>query len=264
MACMICCARRTPAGDAKVLDFGLAKAFDTNTSNPNLSNSPTLATMAGTSAGVILGTAAYMSPEQASGRRVDRRSDIWSFGVVLCEVLRGKQLFRGDTAAHVLADVFRAPIDFSQLPKETLRGIIELLRRCLDRDIRTRLRDIGEARIAIQNPREEPETERAAPQLKRSSWAIQILAALGWISAVSLAAWVFLRPAPSLHMTRFEIYAPEGSKLPLGTPAPSPDGRWIAYTVTDMDGLRRIHLRSMDSIESRVLPGTETAVHPFW
>src|SRR5262249_9548856 len=88
----------TPSGDVKVLDFGLAKAFDTNSSNPNLSDSPTLASMAGTSAGVILGTAAYMSPEQASGRSVDRRSDIWSFGVVLFEMLTGKQLFTGDTA----------------------------------------------------------------------------------------------------------------------------------------------------------------------
>src|SRR5262249_30812190 len=138
----------------------------------------------------------YMSPEQASGRRVDRRSDIWSFGVVLCEVLTGKQLFTGDTAAQVLADVLRAPVDFSQVPKETPQRIIELLKRCLDRDVRTRLRDIGEARITIHNAREEPEAERAVLRPKRSSWAIPILAALGWISAVSLAAWVLRRPAP--------------------------------------------------------------------
>ena len=100
--------------------------------------------MAATEAGVILGTAAYMSPEQAAGKRVDKRSDIWSFGVVLWEMLTGKRLFSGgETVSHILADVLRAPIDFGQLPSSTPVPVAELLRRCLDRDVKTRLRDIG-------------------------------------------------------------------------------------------------------------------------
>src|SRR6202030_2920815 len=109
---------------------------------------PTL-TMGATEAGVILGTAGYMSPEQAAGKPVDRRADIWSFGVVLWEMLMGQGLFTGETISHTLADVLRGPIDFEKLPKETPRTIRELLRRCLDRDVKTRLRDIGEARVAI-------------------------------------------------------------------------------------------------------------------
>src|SRR5438034_1394953 len=102
---------------------------------------PTL-TMGGTEAGIILGTADYMSPEQASGRRVDRRADIWSFGVVLWEMLTGQRLFDGETISHTLAEVLRGPIDFDKLPKETPRVVRDLLRRCLDRDVKTRLRDI--------------------------------------------------------------------------------------------------------------------------
>jgi serine/threonine protein kinase len=113
--------------------------------------------MGATEAGVILGTASYMSPEQASGKRVDRRADIWSFGVVLWEMLAGRRLFEGgETVSHTLADVLRAEIDFSKLPSSTPAPIRELLKRCLDRDLKTRLRDIGEARIAIQKHLADP------------------------------------------------------------------------------------------------------------
>jgi serine/threonine-protein kinase len=138
-------------GAVKVLDLGLATALPgSDRDAPSNANSPTL-TMGATEAGMILGTAAYMSPEQASGRKVDKRADIWSFGVVLWEMLTGRRLFDGgETVSHTLADVLRAEIDFKKLPSETPVPIRELLKRCLDRDVKTRLRDIGEARIAIQ------------------------------------------------------------------------------------------------------------------
>jgi len=140
----------TPAGVVKVLDFGLAAVEQNPVSLSDPSNSPTL-TMRATQAGMIMGTAAYMSPEQAAGKPVDKRADIWSFGVVLFELLTGHQLFgEGETISHTLADVLRAPIDFDKLPKETPKAIRDLLRRCLDRDVRKRLRDIGEARVGIE------------------------------------------------------------------------------------------------------------------
>jgi serine/threonine protein kinase len=133
----------THAGLVKVLDFGLAAVAQGSASpDINVTNSPTL-TMAATRAGLILGTAAYMSPEQAAGKPVDRRADIWSFGVIVWEMLTGKRLFDGETISHTLADVLRAEIDFAKLPRETPPAVREILRRCLDRDVRNRLRDIG-------------------------------------------------------------------------------------------------------------------------
>ncbi len=150
----------TPGGTVKVLDFGLAKALDTEDSASNISNSPTLS--AATQAGVILGTAAYMSPEQARGKRVDKRADIWAFGVVLYEMLSGKHAFQGETTSDMLAAVLKSEPDWDALPAGVSPGIRKLLRRCLEKDPKLRLRDIGEARIAILAP-EQPERE-APPQ----------------------------------------------------------------------------------------------------
>ena len=139
----------TPSGLVKVLDFGLAAVLQGPTRTSDPAASPTL-TMRSTEAGLIMGTAAYMSPEQASGKPVDKRADIWSFGVVLWEMLTGNRLFDGETISHTLADVLRGEIDFSKLPPETPVAIRELLRRCLDRNVKERLRDIGEARVVIE------------------------------------------------------------------------------------------------------------------
>src|SRR6185369_10773718 len=133
----------TPEGVVKVLDFGLA-AIPGRETLGDPASSPTL-TIASTQAGMIMGTAAYMSPEQASGKPVDKRSDIWSFGVVLCEMLTGRRLFDGETVPHTLADVLRSEIDLRTLPANTPPAVRTLLRRCLDRNVRNRLRDIGEA-----------------------------------------------------------------------------------------------------------------------
>ncbi|MGH9658219.1 MAG: serine/threonine-protein kinase, partial [Bryobacteraceae bacterium] len=138
----------TPENNVKLLDFGLAKALDDDYTAHDSSNSPTLS-LAATRVGVILGTAAYMSPEQAKGKPVDRRADIWSFGVVLAELLIGRQMYSGENAAEILAWVIRDQPRLDGLPSETPLAIRTLLGRCLDKDPRSRLRDIGEARIAI-------------------------------------------------------------------------------------------------------------------
>ena len=182
-----------PDGTVKVLDFGLAKIVETGgTAGPSgaeVTHSPTITTPAMTGLGVILGTAAYMSPEQAAGRPLDKRADIWAFGVVLWEMLTGRRLFgTAETVSHTLADVLRADIDFTQLPATTAPAIRELVRRCLDRDIRTRLRDIGEARIVIArhlaNPAAGSPIIAAAPPVRRSTFqwvaaAVAVLALRG-------------------------------------------------------------------------------------
>jgi serine/threonine protein kinase len=139
----------TREGAVKVLDFGLAKALEEGTSEEELQNSPTL-TVAATRAGILLGTAAYMSPEQTRGKRVDRRADIWAFGCVLYEMLTGQCAFAGETTSDTLAAVIRAEPDWSSVAANTPMRVRELLRRCLQKDPRQRLRDIGDARIAIE------------------------------------------------------------------------------------------------------------------
>ncbi len=177
--------------------------------------------------GVILGTAAYMSPEQASGRRVDKRADIWSFGVVLFEMLTGKRLFEsGETMSHTLADVLRAQIDFDRLPSSTPVPVRDLLKRCLDRDVKTRLRDIGEARVAIQKylanpaPVAQAISSPALPARGRLSW---LVAAAAIVTAAAVSFIHFREPKVESRTIRLAVLAPENTKAMLaGTPFP----RW--------------------------------------
>ena len=222
----------TPAGVVKVLDFGLA-AVPQRPADGEATNSPTL-TMQATQAGMIMGTAGYMSPEQAAGETVDKRADIWSFGVVLWEMLVGHRMFTGSTVAHILADVLRAPVDLDKLPQETPRAVRELLKRCLDREVKTRLRDIGEARIAIQNLGREPELQVSAAVTGSLSRRLPWIAATA-VAAIfaALAAWAWWRqptPEPPAPM-RFSLDAPPDTEFRslYFSSAISPDGRLLVF-----------------------------------
>jgi eukaryotic-like serine/threonine-protein kinase len=251
-------------GPVKVLDLGLATAMPAaGREDGHSENSPTLTMAAATEAGMILGTAAYMSPEQAAGKRADKRSDIWSFGAVLWEMLVGKRIFvRGETISHTLADVLRSPIDFKKLPASTPASIVELLKRCLDRDVKTRLRDIGEARVAIAkylaHPGEEEHETSARSGSAMGAWLVAAMFAL----AAGTLAFVHFREAPTPERAmRMQIALPEnasGSNFAL-----SPDGRMLAITAVS-GGKSHLWLRPLDAVQPQLMPGTEGATYPFW
>jgi serine/threonine-protein kinase len=224
----------TPAGPVKVLDFGLATAVrqSVEEAGAGRSDSPTL-TIGATGAGVILGTAGYMSPEQAAGKPVDKRSDIWSFGVVLWEMLTGAPLFAGgETTSHVLADVLRAPIDFTRIPGGPLR---DLLQRCLDRDVTTRLRDIGEARIALARPLRPVPTETAPVGAgagvigsARIAWAAAVMLAI----TAGIALWAPWTVEPEKPFVRLDVdLGPDVALVrnAQSTVRLSPDGSRLVY-----------------------------------
>jgi eukaryotic-like serine/threonine-protein kinase len=253
----------TPDGVVKVLDFGLASAPSHQaTSDPT--NSPTM-TMAATQAGTIIGTAAYMSPEQAAGKVVDKRSDIWSFGVVLWEMLTGARLFDGETFSHTLADVLRAPIDFAALPASTPAPIVELLKRCLDRNPKTRLQAIAEARIAIEKFLRDPASAGEEQRLVRlPSRLVPILTAVATLLLVIAATLAFIHfreKPPALPVQRYTIAAPEGSTIL--SFAISPDGRYLAIAAA-VNGKQQLWLRPLDALQAQPMPFTEDATYPFW
>jgi eukaryotic-like serine/threonine-protein kinase len=252
----------------KVLDFGLAKALEGDASSIDIANSPTVSRMA-TQAGVLLGTAAYMSPEQAKGKAVDRRADIWAFGCVLYEMLTGKMAFRGESVTDTLAAVIRAEPDWSQLPAATPIRVRVLLQRCLQKDPKQRLRDIGDARISLDEVLAgAPEPSSVAAPVSAPVWRRALPWALFGATAVALAVvgWVLLRGvnAPALaQVLRYQIFPPE--KASFGTAlALSPDGRHLAFTAAAQDGRTQLWVRDLDALVSRPLPGTEDAAYAFW
>ena len=258
-------------GTVKVLDFGLATVVQSVAApQGDVTHSPTL-TVLGTQAGVILGTAAYMSPEQAAGKPVDKRADIWSFGVVLWEMLTGRRLFNGETVSHTLADVLRGEIDFAALPRDTPRSVRIMLRRCLDRDIKGRLRDIGEARVALQryltDSRDDRDStgDREAPgQRSKLVYLTSAVAAISVVGAASLAFVHFREQPPVPPPIRFQIEAPPGTVFASGVSL-SPDGRQAAFSAPGPDGRPLVWVRSLDALEARPLAGTEGASPgPFW
>jgi len=262
-------------GRVKLLDFGLAKAFENDAgSSPEISHSPTLTARA-TAAGVILGTAAYMSPEQARGKPVDKRADVWAFGVVLFEMLTGKRLFHGETVSDTLAAVLRDPVDFGKLPPSTPPSVRVLLERCLERDPKQRLQAIGESRIALErtiagnsgvragSPRETAPAPRASRTPLYLSWAIAAA------FAAAAGALALRARAPEERVYRATINPPEGTVFAVDTTQPgpavlSPDGRKLAFTARGADAKVRLYVRSLDSVEARLLAGTEGAQFPFW
>ncbi len=256
-----------PDGKVKVLDFGLAKAYageSAGGSSPDISQSPTRA-RTGTEAGVILGTAAYMSPEQARGKPVDKRADIWAFGVVLYEMLTGRQLFPGETTSDVLAAVLTREPDWSALPASVPGAIRRLLRRCLERDPRNRLHDIADARLDLTTQAESDEkTRRAAAPRFASPPPAALLAALGL--AVLVLGLLRLRetgPAGLRDVARTSIALPHGHALVAG-PEISRDGKRIAFVSTDGLSRPQLYTRRLDEAELRLLAGTEEADMPFF
>jgi Tol biopolymer transport system component len=213
---------------------------------------------------MILGTAGYMSPEQAAGQPVDKRADVWAFGVVLYEVLTGQRLFQGDSVAHILADVLRGPIDLDKLPKETPRRIRHLMKRCLDRDLHTRLRDIREARVVIGADGDEPE-QTAAPPAGRS-WIAWALSAAGFFAVTTAAlSFVHFREKPPVVASiSATILPPETTEFGIDIPALSPDGKWIVFGARTADNKNPLWIRPLASTTAQVLAGTDEAKFPFW
>jgi serine/threonine protein kinase/Tol biopolymer transport system component len=253
----------TPDGKVKVLDFGLAAVTQASAAGPaDPLSSPTL-TMRATQIGVIMGTAAYMSPEQASGKPVDKRADIWSFGVVLWEMLSGQRLFEGETILHTLADVLRAGIDLGKLPEDTPAAIRILLRRCLDRDIRKRLRDIGEARIILEDPMEEAAPAPAATIApRRRAMLPWMLAALATVSA-AVIAWRATRPADRPLTWLSVDLGPDARAERDFTVAISPDGTRLVFPIGN-PGASRLAVRSLGQPNATPLTGTEGGSNPFF
>jgi eukaryotic-like serine/threonine-protein kinase len=255
----------TPEGKVNVLDFGLAKAYEREHANVSLSNSPTIS-MAATNAGLILGTAGYMSPEQASGKTVEKRSDLWAFGVVLIEMLTGHAVFQGETVSHILASVLKDEPDWSALPARTPAPILRLLRRCLEKDRKRRLADASDARLEIEEALAAPVPEAALAGAATRD-ASSRLAWIAFAAAVLVAAglaWVHFRETPPAAPPemRTEIITPASNADP-GDFALSPDGRQIVF-VASGDGPSRLWLRSLATTAAQPLARTEGAEYPFW
>jgi Tol biopolymer transport system component len=259
----------TPDGKVKVLDFGLAKAWSAEgagvTSSADLSQSPTLA-HTGTAAGLILGTAAYMSPEQARGRPVDKRADIWSFGVLLFEMLTGRRLFEGETVSDVLASVLARDVDWSRLPAGTPPSVRHVLARCLERDPKQRLRDVADARHELLESRASTASATAAPPAGRSGSRVRrlVLVAGALLAGAALGAGALAwrgRAAAATPMV-FGLAAPEGSRL--NHVVISPDGRSLVYAAESATGESHLWLQRLESREIRKLEGTAGAREPFW
>ena len=262
-------------GSVKVLDFGLAKALDTQADpevsaipgqSPSvipLSMSPTL-TAQMTGAGVILGTASYMSPEQAKGKIADKRADIWSFGVVLYEMLTGKRLFAAESIAETLGAIFQQEIDLDELPESTPRRLRRLLERCLERDPKQRLRDIGEARILLQSPFSKqdlhPEDVDSLSMRKESSIPVLLAVLLGGLLLGALARSL-VQPAAEIERSviKTEIPTDQLRATRVKPPLVSPDGRLVL--VPEGDGLS---IRRLDSFSSQPVPDSVGARYLCW
>ena len=256
----------------KILDFGLAKAMESELSPEEIANSPTISHLA-TQAGVLLGTAAYMSPEQAKAKPVDRRADIWAFGCVLYEMLTGKMAFHGDSVTDTLAAVIKEEPDWSLLPATTPMRVRVLLQRCLQKDVRQRLQSMGDARISLEEVLSgAPESlfpPSTAPSAARWLWPSAAAACL----LIAIAGWLtffYWHPrSPAAAVQRFEIAPPPGgpslSPFQSSVVSISPDGTVLLFFGTGAGGVSQLWMRRMDSPDAHPIAGTEGAAgFPFW
>ena len=249
-----------PDGTVKVLDFGLAKFFESDGRAPSASSmSPTITSPAlPTGVGVILGTAAYAAPEQVRGKAVDKRADIWAFGVVLHEVVTGTRLFQGEDLTETIAAVVKSEPDVNGAPPQLRR----LLRKCLEKDPRKRLRDIGDVWELLDT---EPAPVTVIPTRRQPlvPWAVAGML----LAAVAALGFVHFRETPAVPLTvEFLLDAPLETSFGniYGAYAPSPDGRHVVFAAGRPGAPPSLWLRSLDSMTARLLPGTETANTPLW
>src|SRR5687767_7447681 len=264
-------------GTVKVLDFGLAKAMEpAAASSSSLSMSPTITTPAMTQAGMILGTAAYMSPEQAKGRAVDKRSDVWAFGAVLYEMLSGRRAFEGEDVSDTLARILMKEPDWSALSATVPPGVVTVMRRCLEKDRKRRVRDIGDVSLTLEGAFETAAPPASAPApaarsalsralpwtLAASTVGLAVTTAVLWFSAGRV-------PAPEVP-TRLSVMAPASRALifpgaPTRSLALSPDGTQLVYVSGNQAARRtQLQVRSLDTLDVRDLPGTERGSQPFF
>jgi eukaryotic-like serine/threonine-protein kinase len=249
------------ADNIKVLDFGLAKVRETPGAVSSVSNSPTV--LSGSMPGLIMGTAAYMSPEQAKGRQLDRRTDIFSFGCVLYEMLTGRPAFDGEDIADILSRVLQRDPDWTLLASNVPPRIRELLRLCLQKDLRHRRSDAADVRIDIEQALREP------PEIAGSPAASRLRERLAWIVAAVLVITIGVLAIPASRYLR-EEGRPE-MRLEITTPlssvpfefALSPDGMRLAFVAPE-NGVQRLWVRPLNAISAQALPGTDGADHPFW
>jgi Tol biopolymer transport system component len=252
----------TPDGTVKILDFGLAIALDPSRSaSGDAMNSPTFS-MRATQMGTILGTAAYMSPEQARGKPVDKRADIWAFGVVLYEILTGRRLFEGEGVSDIVAAVLRAEPDWTRLPAGTPSSLRRLLARCLERDPKHRLRDIGDARAELDAPAHIPGDRIVSRSRIWQTIGLATVAAL----LGGVAAWLVAGRTPSAAPQPTRRFGLSGLSLAMDAGQSlslSADGSVLAYRGAREDGVDRLYVRAMDSLQSVAVPGTEGGRLPF-
>ena len=254
-------------GDVKVLDFGLAKAVDANAAASG--RTATITSPAITQGGIILGTASYMSPEQARGQHVDRRTDIWAFGVVMLEMLTASRVFKGDTVSDAIAAVLTHEPDLSAITGTTHPRVAELIRRCLRKDPKRRLRDIGDAVVELDDVLAGAPAVTAAVSAPASRpgilpWAIACLS----VAAAAVAIWISQRPPATVPeaLARVTLLLPSDATMFLGrgsSVAISPDGGRVVYPAT-VKGRTQLYVRALDQTTSLPLPGTDGAADPFF
>ncbi|HEY7186428.1 MAG TPA: protein kinase, partial [Vicinamibacterales bacterium] len=265
----------TPQGAAKILDFGLAKVVSSEdrsveTQSATLSSAPTLT-------GVVMGTAAYMSPEQARGDQVDRRTDIWAFGCLLYESVAGQRAFPGRSTVDTIAAVLREDPDWARLRQIAPPRLQHLIRRCLQKDPHTRLHDIADARIEIEDVAREPQsgvTEVVTREGRRTSTPTMLAGlsamavALLVIGAIAGARWWPARTElPASPLARLAITFPASDALEKGRSTPlavSPDGTMLVYAAATGGGRTRLYMRRLDDLSARAIPATDSASAPFF